>query len=168
MPKRTNLVYEEVQQMGKSLPFMIVALLIVVVLFIIIYAKEVQTDELGYWQEWLIVGVLPSIILVSLYFLTLRTRIDTRGIHMRYGPFVKKQITWDSIARMDVINYGFVGGWGIRLWTSYGTVYNVAGNMGLAIECKSGKRLVIGTQDAQELNLVVGALKEQHQIDDYV
>lgn len=52
---------------------------------------------------------------------------------------------------MKVINYGFVGGWGIRLWTKYGTVYNVSGNKGLFIKLKNGKTMVIGTQKSQEL-----------------
>jgi hypothetical protein len=52
---------------------------------------------------------------------------------------------------MKVLNYGFVGGWGVRLWTKYGTVYNVKGNIGLAIELKNGTKFLIGTQKEIEL-----------------
>ena len=58
-----------------------------------------------------------------------------------------------------MINYGFVGGWGIRLFTDYGTVYNTRGNKGLALKLQNGKRLVIGTQREDELKSVIQKLK---------
>ena len=44
-----------------------------------------------------------------------------------------------------------MGGWGIRLWTKYGTVFNIKGKKGLAIELYSGKKFLIGTQKEIEL-----------------
>ena len=52
------------------------------------------------------------------------------------------------------MNYGFVG-YGIRLGSKYGTVYNMKGNRGLAIELNNGKKFVIGTQKEMELKNVV-------------
>nr|WP_315263057.1 hypothetical protein [uncultured Flavobacterium sp.] len=43
------------------------------------------------------------------------------------------------------MNYKFLG-FGVRLFTSYGTVYNTKGDTGLAIELKCGKKILIGTQ----------------------
>ena len=99
--------------------------------------------------------ILPLAIftLIFLLFLLLRldTRIDAEGIHVHYKPLVKRNVSWSEIKSLEVLNYGFVGGWGIRLWTSYGTVYNVKGNKGLAIELNSGKKFLIGTQKPEEL-----------------
>lgn len=53
------------------------------------------------------------------------------------------------------MNYGFVGGWGVRLWTAFGTVYNVRGKMGLAIKLKDGTKFLIGTQKEMELKSVI-------------
>ena len=44
---------------------------------------------------------------------------------MSFIPFVKKRIKWTEIKKAEVVNYGFVGGWGIRLSIEYGTVYNI-------------------------------------------
>ena len=95
--------------------------------------------------------------LIGLFLIMkLKTTIDKNGIRMSFFPFTKKQVEWNEIKNAKVVNYGFVGGWGIRLWTKYGTVYNIKGNKGLAIELKNGKKFLIGTQKETELNNVVG------------
>jgi len=85
------------------------------------------------------------------WILSLRTKIDTDGITIQFFPFRKKRIGWDEVDSAEVLNYGFVGGYGIRMWTKYGTVYNVSGHMGLALQLKNGKKVCIGTQRAEEL-----------------
>ncbi len=111
----------------------------------------------------------PSLIFTFVFFLALmvffrimhlKTRINSSGIHWTYYPFFKKKVTWKEVEKAKVLNYGFVGGWGIRIWTSYGTVYNIRGNKGLALELKSGKRMVVGTQKEQELKAFLGDLQE--------
>jgi hypothetical protein len=89
------------------------------------------------------------IFLFALFYL--KTEINAETIHFRFFPFVRKTIPWQDVKSAEVLNYGFVGGWGIRLWTSYGTVYNVRGKMGLALELNNGKKLLIGTQKPDEL-----------------
>lgn len=91
------------------------------------------------------------LVLVLFLVMTLKTEINQKEIKMSFFPFVKKRIEWKDIKRAEVLNYGFVGGWGIRLFTDYGTVYNTAGDKGLALELQNGKRLVIGTQKEEEL-----------------
>jgi hypothetical protein len=85
------------------------------------------------------------------YFITLKTEIDQNEIRIHFFPFFKKQIRWQDIKNAEVIKYGFVGGWGIRLGTKYGPVYNIKGKIGLALELKTGKKLLIGTQKEDEL-----------------
>jgi len=103
------------------------------------------------------------IVLVIILFVVLRmkTTITQQNIQLVYFPFVWKTINLSDIETMKVINYGFVGGWGIRLWTRYGTVYNIRGNKGLHIKLKNGKQLVIGTQKSQELEKVVAQLNNK-------
>ena len=64
-------------------------------------------------------------------------------------------MSWKEIKKVEIVTYGFVGGWGIRLWTKYGTVYTIKGNKGLAIELLNGKKFLIGTQKETELNKIV-------------
>ncbi len=103
--------------------------------------------------------IVFSIIIFSVIILFFRirliTNINQNEIRMKFFPFVKKHISWKDVKSAEIVNYGFVGGWGIRLWTKYGTVYNTKGNKGLAIELKNGKKFLIGTQKETELNNVV-------------
>ncbi|MBK8703741.1 MAG: hypothetical protein IPN33_08970 [Saprospiraceae bacterium] len=48
------------------------------------------------------------------------------------------------------------GGWGLRYSMSgKGRALNVSGNMGLQLEFKDGKKLLIGTQKPKEIELVL-------------
>ena len=90
-------------------------------------------------------------VIVLFLVMNLKTEIDKKEIRMKFFPFITKKIEWKDVKNVKVINYGFVGGWGIRLFTQYGTVYNIRGNKGLALELQNGKKLVIGTQKEEEL-----------------
>lgn len=99
-------------------------------------------------------------LIVMFYFMRLSTEIDKNEIRISYFPFVKKRLSWAEIKSAEVVNYGFVGGWGIRLWTKFGTVYNIKGNKGLAIELLNGKKFLIGTQRENELDKIVKGIRE--------
>lgn len=105
--------------------------------------------------------VVLFLVIALFVMLQMKTVVTDQNIQLVYFPFVWKTINLSEIETMKVINYGFVGGWGIRLWTSYGTVYNVRGNKGLHIKLKNGKQLVIGTQKPQELEKVVAQLNSK-------
>lgn len=91
----------------------------------------------------------------------LTTEIDQYDIKIHFYPMLKKQIKWSEVKHVEVVNYGFVGGWGVRFWPKYGTVYNVKGTKGLAIELLNGKKFVIGTQKENELNLFLDKLRKK-------
>ncbi len=88
------------------------------------------------------------------WYMTLITEITNEGIKVRFVPFVKKEIKWNELKSAKIVTYGFVG-YGIRLGSKYGTVYNMSGDKGLALELNSGKKFVIGTQKEVELKKVV-------------
>ena len=84
----------------------------------------------------------------------LSTSITNYGIEMKC-PMVRKKVAWDNIAELEVLDYGFVGGWGIRIGTKFGTVYNTSGSKGLRIKLKNNKKFLIGTQKEDELKRIV-------------
>lgn len=112
--------------------------------------------------------ILFLVITVGIYFLimsfTLITRIDQKVIFYHFKPLSKKTIPWSEVDTAEVLDYGFVGGWGIRIGTKYGTVYNIKGSKGLALKLKSGKTLVIGTQKESELVRVIKQCMSQSNI----
>lgn len=103
----------------------------------------------------LIFSVFVFCFIAMFWFMRLTTEIDQNEIRMNYFPFVKKRVNWKEIKNAEIVNYGFVGGWGTQLWTTYGTVYNMKGDKGLAIELLNGKKFLIGTQKETELNKIV-------------
>ncbi|PCJ66450.1 MAG: hypothetical protein COA58_06645 [Bacteroidetes bacterium] len=100
---------------------------------------------------WLLIGL---VVILWFWFWRLKTTITNYGIEMVCLP-VKKKVNWSEIDNLEVVDYGFVGGWGIRTGTKYGTVYNTSGRIGLAIKLKSGKKFLIGTQKENELKKII-------------
>ena len=101
----------------------------------------------------LIIFLLLMIVFVAFFWkMELITNINNEGIKIKFFPFTNKEIKWEEIEQVKVINYGFVGGWGVRFGTKHGTIYNTSGRIGLALELKNGKKLCIGTQNEKELN----------------
>lgn len=88
------------------------------------------------------------------WIMKLETTISKEKISIRFFPFVAKTIQWDEVEQAEIVKYRFVG-YGIRIFTSYGTVYNISGNKGMALTLTNNKKLLIGTQKPHELEDVI-------------
>jgi hypothetical protein len=110
-------------------------------------------------------------ILLTLLFVNFRleTHIKKDGIYVRFFPFhiSFKHYTWDTLTKSYVRQYSAIteyGGWGLRFGLfGKGTAYNVSGDKGLQLEFKTNKRLLIGTNKANELTETlskIGQLKQ--------
>jgi len=100
--------------------------------------------------------VIPIVLLFAT--LKLKTVISNQGITMSFGIFTKKYIEWLEVEEIKVIDYGFIGGWGIRLSPKYGVVFNVKGSKGILIKDHDGKKMVIGTQKEGEAEKAIQKL----------
>ncbi|MGB3592151.1 MAG: hypothetical protein WBA16_10745 [Nonlabens sp.] len=122
----------------------------------------------GYTMGAVDLGTAIPVVFVSLVFLwlfavmKLETTVNASGIKIKFYPLVSRSFNFDQVREMKVINYGFIGGWGIRLWTGYGTVYNVRGSMGLHFKYRTPagmpKEYIIGTQRPEELQSIINNL----------
>ena len=137
-----------------------------------------ESQKFSQWWLWLLLLSLGALLfymgpanlgalillVVSLLFLFMRlvTQVDKEGIRYRFFPFIKRHYSWREIASARVVDYGFVGGWGIRLFTSYGTIYNVKGSKGLAVELKDGKKFCLGTQKPEELQNILSSIPSKN------
>lgn len=110
--------------------------------------------------ELIVFSLLTLGILMLFWFMRLKTKINEHEIQMSFFPFIKKVISWKEIRNAKIVKYQFVG-YGIRLTSEYGTVYNIKGNKGLAIELKTGKQFLIGTQKSTELAKIVEKISLQ-------
>lgn len=107
-----------------------------------------------------------AILLVTLLFFYTRlsTRIKKDGIYVKFFPFhfSYKHYSWEMIEKAYIRTYsplGEYGGWGLRYSISgKGMAYNVSGNKGLQLELNTGKKILIGTNKAAELEAVLNQL----------
>ncbi|UCG84543.1 MAG: hypothetical protein JSW38_06960 [Dehalococcoidia bacterium] len=113
-----------------------------------------------------IVGIGVPIAIAALFvFLKLETEVRSDGIYIRYLPF---HIRFKRFAPEDLSEYYArqykpireYGGWGIRCGLfGKGKAYNVSGNKGVQLVFKNGKRLLIGSQKAEELETAIRSIK---------
>jgi hypothetical protein len=114
-----------------------------------------------------VIGLALGIVVVIgvaflMYVMKLSVRLDDAGLHIRFFPFVKRDIALAEIARWEARTYSPLreyGGWGIRCgWN--GMAYNVSGNQGVQLEFTNGKRLLIGSQRPEELAAAITQAKQ--------
>lgn len=109
-------------------------------------------------------GIILGLMAILFLFLKLRTRIDEKGISFKFTPFHFKSILihWKEVDKAYLRKYNAIseyGGWGIKggiPWVKgNGRAYNVKGNIGLQLELRNGKRILIGTQKKNEVEAVL-------------
>ena len=100
----------------------------------------------------------------TLLFLSFRleTMITREAIQVRFFPFHRKYkiYSWDMIRKAYTREYRPMteyGGWGIRGFGG-NRALNVSGKHGLQLDFTDGKKLLIGTQKAAEIELVLKKL----------
>jgi hypothetical protein len=98
-----------------------------------------------------------TIVGISALFLGIRleTKITSEAIFVRFFPIHWRYRTyaWKDIASVSVRSYSPIleyGGWGIR-GIGKNRALNVAGKKGLQLTFHNGKKLLIGTQQATQL-----------------
>ena len=94
----------------------------------------------------------------------LTTQVSNEGIQIQFFPYVTRTIGWGEIDHCRVMPYSFVGGWGVRLWTKYGTVYNVQSGQGLFIQLKNKEKCLVGTQRPEELKRLLKQLEVSREL----
>ncbi len=103
----------------------------------------------------LVIYLLFTLALIGLFWsFKLKVAIDKNEIRIKLNPVANKVLLWANVKTAELIEYDFVG-WGLRLSTKYGTVYNTKGNIGLALELDNGKKYLIGTQKLNDLKKVL-------------
>lgn len=117
----------------------------------------------------ILVTIATGGAILLLYVSKLYVTIDHQAIYYRYPPFVnsEKKITKEDIDKIYVRKYKPIweyGGYGYRFRFRSGRAMNVAGNLGVQLIKKDGKRLLIGTQKPEGMKQAVRRLKENWKI----
>lgn len=127
--------------------------------------NEYQNDKNSFSLEMVLLISLVILLPLGIIFLfKLSTRIDEQGIHYQFFPFhfSLKKIGWNEISKAYVRTYdpiGEYGGWGIKFGLfgnrARGNAVNISGDLGIQLELKNGKKLLIGTQKESEAKSVL-------------
>ena len=159
-------IFKEEQRFTQTWLIVIIVISLIVPLAIIL--KEI--DKLSASEIIISIG---TIILASglIFLFKLSTRIDEKGIHYKFFPFHLKfkTVVWNDIENAYIRTYDAIseyGGWGVRggaLWyKAKGKAINISGNIGIQLELKDGKKLLIGTNKKEQAQDVLSTYKTQH------
>lgn len=155
--------YQETQRFNNTWHYVlflaIIGLTIGTATFNYFYMESTRSSIIGGFSSFAIVCILW-------FSMKLKTRIDTTGIHYRYTPFHLKERTlnWNEIQTVEIKEYRPLqdyGGWGIRFkgFDFNNILLNVAGTKGIHVHLKSGKRIMIGTQQPYEADQALERFK---------
>ncbi len=124
--------------------------------------EDVMADKL--WgstrkDSWILIAItllIPTPLLLGLLFIRLDTIITEEGIFYRWFPFTRnyKMILWDNIQEVFILemkNTGFR--W--RFTNKYNESHFPGSQYALIIQMKSGKKKLLGTRKAAEMNRVL-------------
>jgi len=112
-------------------------------------------SDTGYLIMIALLGALFTLLLST----TLHLQIDEHGIRYRFWPFVGRWVShsWHDLQSVQVRRYRPLleyGGWGYRFSTK-GRALTLGGRIGVQIETKRGRRVLIGLKDQAEAKRVI-------------
>lgn len=113
----------------------------------------------------IIVSILVFLFSVLMFIIKLETIITKEGIYIRFFPFLIRHrfYSWKKINKAEVKRYSplkHYGGWGFRFGMNGSTAFNIRGNIGLELLLNSGRKILVGTTNPQELEEVIAQFKK--------
>ncbi len=166
----TELIYREEQRFGLWLRWLIVASMALAVPFSIFSLTKIPSEQgspdILPILTLIIAGIfVPIAIAVLFLLLKLETEVRLDGLYIRFFPahIHFKRFGLEDLSEYYAREYKPIreyGGWGIRCSLKKGRAYNVSGNQGVQLVFINGKRLLIGSQRADELEVAIRSIME--------
>jgi hypothetical protein len=121
-----------------------------------------------------VIGAIGAAVVLAfnaffLWGLRLRTIVTREELRVGFRPRALERIPMEAITRAEAVEYdplGDAGGWGWKHSRRRGAVRNVWGEHGVAIEYGDGKKKLIGSQRAEELEAAIHRLNPASKPDD--
>lgn len=165
MKQRSDLLYREVQRARMWWAWL--AMILLPLLAWWAFVQQVLRGEpwgddpapdLAVWVLFVVFGLgFPALFLFGL---RLVTEVTARELRVRLVPFNFGWVRFpvDEIERFEARQYRPIReylGWGIR-WGPSGRAYNLNGDRGVQLILNSGRRVLIGSERAEELEAAIG------------
>ena len=120
-------------------------------------------NETGYWMILIIVGIgMP----LFLYSLKMTTTVTRDGLRVRYWPLITRTVFMSEIKTFAACQYHPIrdyGGWGIRWGFGRGMAYSMSGHDGVQLELHNGRKVLIGSQQATDLQAALRRVQDEQQ-----
>src|SRR5262245_32433855 len=156
--KMTTTLFEENQSFRQPWLW---ALMLATLAFLLVASLHAPGSQA---VPWVVLGV-TLVVALLLYSMRLSVQVDAEAVRIRFLPVWKKTIPLGDIVHWEAHTYRPLleyGGWGIRYAPfGKGWAYNVHGNQGVQLELTNGKRILVGSQRAEELARAIGEAKGQ-------
>jgi hypothetical protein len=168
MQNTENIIYQEEQKFALWMRWLVyLSMGLSVVISVLALTKLPAADNPQVRRQIVLgitVGIGVPIVISALFFLLkLQTEVRPDGIYVRFFPF---HIRFKRFAREDlsecyarqykpILEYG---GWGIRYSLRNGRAYNVSGNKGVQLVLSTGKKLLIGSQNPEQLEAAIHSI----------
>ncbi len=130
----------------------------------LLFIKEENIPEFNSEDFWglTITFLIVGIVLLMILSIRLQTKINEQGIYYQFFPIhlVQKFIPWQDISECYLLKYNSLtqyGGYGYRigLFKNKGIVMNVGGEYGIQLVLKTGKKILIGTQNKNDAKRIL-------------
>jgi hypothetical protein len=166
MDSEKEIIFHEQQKFDMWLRLLIYLLMAMLAGFIIFSLKFTDESSLDTTEMVLsmILGIGISLAIAVLFGLAkLETEIRQDGIYVRYFPFHIhfKRFAFDDLEQYYARQYKPIleyGGWGLRYSLRNGRAYNIIGNKGVQLVFKNGRKLLIGSQKADEFEQAIRSI----------
>ena len=115
---------------------------------IIMSLPLIRSQEFHAIQAQVVLVLLAAIALF--YALTIEIKDDTLYIRMGIG-LIRKKVPLADIAQARVVRIPIYAGWGIHGLPGVSWVWNVSGRDGVQLDFVKGGRLIVGSDEPEEL-----------------
>jgi hypothetical protein len=124
----------------------------------VVLGHPIGEEPLPDWVAWLVLLIIG--VGLPLLFLRLRLIVDVTAeqVVIRFSPLSRRVIPIADIEAANARTYDPIkeyGGWGIKGWSRRSMAYNMSGNRGVELTLRDGRRVMLGSQRADELAQVI-------------
>lgn len=168
-------IFKEEQRFTQTWLIVLVLVSLMVPIGIILGSYIKNPDQFSALELLMIIGIILLSSAIIFVF-KLSTRIDEVGIHYKFSPihFKFRTVKWLEIESAHIRTYdaiGEYGGWGLKggaLWSkSKGKAINVSGDIGIQLQLKNGKKLLVGTLKKKEAEATINYYKIKFKDDEH-
>jgi hypothetical protein len=162
--KMTPALFREVQRFRQWFLYVPIAVVTGVVWweFIqqIVLGRTVGDEPIPDWMAWALTIVFGLGFPAFAAMVRLVTEVRPGELVVRLFPFRAKRIPTAEIASAETREYSPMreyGGWGVRVSRGSGRAYNAAGTQGVQLVLADGSRVMIGSQQPEQLLAAIRA-----------